>query len=192
MDGIDVLADFIESPRRAAEAARRDPPYGLALAAFALAGLSVFLAQALAGRFQLLGVTWASLLSLCLWRVLWGLLCAAVFHLTAEALGGRGRVLPLFTLFGLSDLAWTLLLPGTLLCLAFLPSPRWGVFAFSLAVGFVSFSLKARSLSHNYDISLRRAFVVLSVPVGVVMAALFAMFSLAVWSAVARLVKLAA
>lgn len=192
MSGLDVVADFIEDPARAAEAVREDPPIGLGLAAFALGALSVFLAQAVAGRSSLFGASWAALAILCLWRVFWGLLGAAVLHLTAEVVGGRGRALPLFVLLGLSDLAWALALPGVLLCQAFLPGPRWGTAAVFMVVGFVSLSLKARSLSHNYRIGMTRAWLALSAPLLAAMAALFAFVSLAVWGAVGQLLKLLA
>jgi hypothetical protein len=189
-NSLDILFDFIEAPKRAAESVREDPPLGLGLAAYVASAVGLFLANALAGRFQLFGVSWVSLLVTCLWHVLIWLMMSSLLHLVAEAAGGEGRALPLFVLLGLSNLVWTLALPGVLLVQA-LELPRLAISLLFSIIGFLGLYLQARSIGHNYQVSPAQAWITLAVPYLGAGALILLMISLAIWGVIAQILKLA-
>lgn len=162
--GLYVLYNFIEAPRDAASATRRRPLVGLGVLGYAVASLSIFLASRLVegsgmseGALFLLGFMF-------IWRLGTGIVLTAVVHFIAESMDGEGKGVPLFVLMGLSELTWTLLLPGTMLILAFLPGSRWAGTALFGIVGLVCLGAKARSVAHNYGFGALKAWFSLLVP----------------------------
>lgn len=160
----DLLADFIEEPQRAAESVRVRCPWGLGVLSFAVAGASLWLARAVVGVSPLAISGSATLMLGCLWQVFLGAVTASVFHLLAEAGGGRGSVGGLFVLLGLSSLVWTVALPAALILRALFLTGWPVTFAFFAALGLASFRLKARSIQDNYGIGRGKAWLVLISP----------------------------
>ncbi|MFH1726225.1 MAG: YIP1 family protein [Elusimicrobiota bacterium] len=188
-DGLSVFYDFIEAPELAAEEIRRRPPVAFGVLAYILGATSLFLAQALVGKGALLGLSWFSLGVACAWNLGTGLLLAAVIHLLAEAMGGAGRVMPLFVLLGFGELAWALILPGVLLLQAAAPGNPWALRGAFLLVGFLALVLKARGIRHNYGFSALRAWFVLIAPYFAVAASLVLVFAAALWAVAQQLLK---
>jgi len=164
MNGLEILSDFIEAPRRAADDARRRPSVLLGLAGYLVAALSLFMARKLVGQAGLAGTFLFALAALFVLRAGLGVVQTGVVHLVAEALGGRGGAVPLFTLMGLSELAWALVLPAVLIVQAAGAHSGWVFMAiFSLAY-LLSLSLKARSIRHNYGLGTVKAWSALLFP----------------------------
>ena len=116
-----VFYDFIEAPERAARTVQRHPPVVLGVLAFAIGALSFYLAHKLSGKMGVLGASLLSFSVIFVWRLGMGVVQTAVVHFVAESVGGKGKAVPLFVLMGLSELAWTLALPGVLLLMALMP-----------------------------------------------------------------------
>ncbi|HBL17300.1 MAG: hypothetical protein A2X36_05945 [Elusimicrobia bacterium GWA2_69_24] len=189
-DGLGMICDFIEAPEQAAERVRGAPRTAWGVLAYIFAAASLYLAQAVLGKPAFLGVSGFSLALACFWSVAAGILLAAVIHLFAEALGGTGRVLPLFVLLGFSELAWTLVVPATLILQAVAPGSIWTCRLFFLAVGCVALSLKARSIRLNYGLPALQSWVALLAPYAAIalLAALF--MAAAVWGVVRQVMNL--
>lgn len=180
-DALVVIEDFIEEPEAAARSLRESPQPLLGAACYLLSALAVFLSHALSGRLYVLGPSIASLTLLALWHLGMGAAMSALAHLIAEGLGGKGRALSLFVLFGLCDLAWSVLLPLTLLGLALLPGFSWLAGVLTVLIGYWVLWLKARSISHNYGIPLAKAWTTLCLPYAAAMLGVLAVFTMAVW-----------
>jgi len=181
MSALDVFCDFFEAPERAAEAVRERPPVWIALAGYCAASVSVFLAHGVAGSNGLLGFSFASLGTLLLCRLALGILLTALVHMTAEAFGGSGRALPLFVLMGLSDLAWTLILPATLLLEAASARSRGAAVAVFIGIYWLCLSLRARSIRHNYGVGFLKSWAALLSPYAAVAGLGLALFAATLW-----------
>lgn len=188
MGAIELIYDYFEDHVRLANAVRQRRPLALGVACFALGGLSVFVAQALSHRLHLLSFSWASLAIVLAWKVLAGFLLAAILHMILEMQGRTGDVVALFVLFGFADLAWALTVPLVLILQVFSRSP-WAVTAVFMAVGFLSLSLKARSLQDNYHISSGKAWFTLGLPYVAAVAGCLLLFSLLVMRLIFAAVK---
>jgi len=187
---LDVFCDFIEAPDRAAEAVRERPPVWIALAGYAAASLSVFLAHGVAGSNGILGFSLAALGMLLLSRLALGVLLTGLVHMAAETFGGNGRALPLFVLMGLSDLAWTLLLPATLLMQVAAVHSRWMAAAVFLGIYWLCLSLRARSIRHNYRVGALKAWAALLSPYAAAAGLGLALFAAALWGLAQQAVRL--
>jgi hypothetical protein len=169
MSPIEVIYDYFEDHVRLAAFVRERRPIAVGVLGFLVGGLSLFVAQALTQRLHLLSFSWASLIVVMCWKLLTGFVLASVTHLLLELQGRKGDVVSLFILFGLADLAWTLTVPVALITRLLLDSSLAVTIAF-MAVGFLTLSLKARSLQDTHAITTGRAWFTLGVPYMVVVA----------------------
>lgn len=160
---LDLVYDYFEDHVRSAAIVRERRPLALGVLGFLVGGVSVFVAQALTQRLHLLSFSWTSLAVMLAWKVLASFLLVAVLHLVLELQGLRGDAVALFICFGLADLAWTLAVPAALMVRA-VSSSSWLVTASFMAVGFLTLSLKARSLQDAYRISSGKAWITLGLP----------------------------
>lgn len=181
---IDVFYDFIEDPKRAAQAVRRDAPVVLGFCAYLLSALSLFLAQAISGKTGLFGLSWMTVSFVVVWSLGVGILQTGLVHLVAEACGGKGRAMPLFVLLGLSELGWALVLPAVLVVQAFFPGTKWGLPIVSFAVSLIVLLLKVRSIRLNYSFSSMAAWFAILFPQLAVAAGMFFIFLAAAWDLV--------
>lgn len=163
MGPLELIYDYFEDHVRLAAHVREKRPVAVGVLGFIVGGLSVFVAQALTNRLHVLSFSWTSLIVLVVWKLVAGFLLAAILHMILELQGQRGDVVSLFVLFGLADLAWALAVPLVLVLKACSASP-WLVSAAFLLVGFLSLSLKARSLQDGYRVSSGRAWFALGLP----------------------------
>ena len=199
---LDLAFDFIDEPARAAAAARARRPVAAAVAAVLLAAVSLFLAQAVSVSFLPVSSGPFSFVFICAWRVIGTFLLAGVLHLTVEVVArrgfgahhadppSRGQAAGLFVLLGLSDLAWTLALPGVLILKA-LGLDNWlTVWLLIGALGTLSIRYMARSVRENYGLSSPMAWTIVSLPyIGLaVLGAGF--FALAVGGVVVSMLKM--
>ncbi|MDE2290762.1 MAG: hypothetical protein KGL53_01660 [Elusimicrobia bacterium] len=189
--GLDAFYDFVEDPGRSAEAARRRPPVALAVTAYAAAAVGLFAAQGLAGRHAVLGVSWPGLLFACALALGEGALLAAASHLAAEAGGGKGSALALFSLFGFARLSWALSLPGMLVLKAVAPGAGWAEGGLFLLCWLWALVLETRSVRLLYGFSRARSAAVVLAPYAAAAAAGLLVMAAAVWSTVYHLMRLA-
>lgn len=189
--GLDAFYDFVEDPARSAEAALKRPPLALALVAYVAAAAGLFAAQGLAGKQALLGVSWPALAFSAAWTLGMGALFSAVVHLAAEAAGGRGSALALFSLFGFARLGWALSLPAVLMLKAFAPEAGWSASVLFVVVGLWVFVLEARSVRLLYGFGRARAAAVVLAPYAAASAAVLLVFAAAAWSAFYHVMRLA-
>jgi hypothetical protein len=187
---ISVFYDFMEDPERAAQQIRQDPPVLLGFFAFLVSSFSTFLAEALTGRLGFLGASMLSMSIAILWHLGIGLLQAAVVHVVAEASGGEGKVVPLFVLLGLSELAWALVLPGVLVVQAFFPDSPWAIAGLFFAVSLIVMYLKVRSIVLNYGFGVLQALFALIFPLLAAAASLFMICAVAMGGLFQQLLKL--
>lgn len=190
--GLDAFYDFVEDPARSAEGARKRPPVALALAAYVAAAVGLFAAQGLAGRHALLGVSWPALAFSAVWTLGVGALFSSVVHLVAEAAGGRGSALALFSLFGFARLGWALSLPALLLLKALAPDAGWSASLIFALVGLWVLVLETRSVRFLYGFGRARAAAVVLAPYAAVGAAAVIAVAAAAWSAFYHVMRLAA
>ena len=160
---LELIYDYFEDHVRLAGFVRERRPLTVGILGFLVGGLSVFIAQALTNRLHVLSFSWTSLVVVVIWKIVAGFLLAAILHLILELQGLKGDVVGLFILFGLADLAWGLTVPLVLVLKSFSDS-NWPVTGAFMLVGFLSLSLKARSLQASYRISSGRAWFTLGLP----------------------------
>lgn len=160
---LELIYDYFEDHVRLAGFVRERRPLSVGVLGFLVGGLSVFVAQALTNRLHLLSFSWTSLVIVVIWKIVAGFLLAAVLHLILELQGLKGDVVALFILFGLADLAWGLTVPLVLVIKA-LSSSTWPITGMFILVGFLSLSLKARSLQDSYRLSSGKAWFTLWLP----------------------------
>lgn len=180
---LELLYDYFEDHVRLAGVVRESQPIGLGVMGFLVGGLSLFVAQALTNRLHVLSFSWTSLIIVLLWKVTAGFLLASVIHLFLELQGLKGNAVSLFILFGLADVSWALVVPLILLARAFSHSSLL-VSVIFLAVGFLSLSLKARSLQDEYKISTGRAWFMLGLPFFLAVSAALLLVSLLILKAI--------
>jgi len=189
--GLDAFYDFVEDPALSAEAARKRPPLALALVAYVAAAAGLFAAQGLAGKHALLGVSWPALAFSATWTLGMGALFSSLVHLSAEAAGGKGSALALFSLFGFARLGWALSLPAVLLLKAFAPEAGWSASAIFVVVGLWVFVLETRSVRLLYGFGRARAAAVVLAPYAAAGSAVVLVFAAAAWSAFYHVIRLA-
>lgn len=189
--GVELFYDFVDRPERAAATAAARPPVAFGVAAYCAGAASLFLAQALSGG-AWLGASWFSLGMLCVWNLACGVMIAALVHVFADGMGGKGRVIPLFVMMGYSELGWGLAIPVSLIALALLPSSPWLRGLAISAVGIVVFSLKVRSIRLNYGFSRLQAAMSLAAPYATLAAAAALGVGGVLWAIVSTAVKAAA
>lgn len=188
--GLDAFYDFVEEPARSAEAARKRPPIALALAAYVAAAAGLFAAQGLAGQHALLGVSWPAFAFSAAWTLGLGALFSAAVHLAAEAAGGRGSALALFSLFGFARLGWALSLPAVLLLKAFWPQGGWATSIVFVLVGFWVLVLETRSVRLLYGFGRGRATAVVLAPYAAAAGAVLLVVAAAAWSVFYNVMRL--
>ena len=113
-------------------------------------------------------------------------------HLAAEAAGGKGSALTLFSLFGFSRLAWALSLPAVLLLKAFLPDVWGAAGAVFFLAGLWVLVLETRSVRLAYGFGRGRAVGVLLAPYLALGVAGLMLVAAAVWGLVYQVIRLAA
>jgi hypothetical protein len=187
--GLELIYDYFEDHVRCAAIVRERRPIALGALGFLVGGLSVFVAQALVQRLHLFSFSWTSLAVALAWKLVAGFILVAVLHMALELQGLRGDAVALFICFGLADLAWTLAVPLMLLLKAFTRSSLLVTAAF-MAVGFLTLSLKARSLQDAYRITTGKAWFTLSLPYLAIVAGLLLAVSLLVLRLVMAAMKL--
>ena len=175
MDVLEFLYDYFEDRAHAAALIRQRRPFALGLLGALAGGVSVFVAEALGGRFHLLSFNGPSLLLVLLWQVTMLFALTAALHLLLDMTGARGDAGALFVHLGLSQLAWLAVVPATLVAKALFPgSTFWAAFLAFGGVWAWSLALKARGLRDEYAIGEGRAWVTLGLPYAM-FAALIAM-----------------
>lgn len=188
MSGLELVYDFFEDHVRASAAINERKPLAFGALCVAIGALSLFVAQALTQRLNVLAFAWPSLALAMLWRLGTAFLLVSLVHLILDMQGRYGSPSALFVHFGLADLAWALALPLAL-CVRALTGSGLAISAVFLAVGLLTFSLKARGLQDVYRISAGRAWVVLGMPYLAVLLGAVLAFSLALAGLVSQLVK---
>ncbi len=191
-ENINVFYDFIEDPERSAAAARRHAPLVLGSFAYLLSALSLFLAQAVSGKTGLFGLSWMSVSFVIVWSVGMGVLQTGLVHFIAEVCGGKGRASSLFVMLGLSELSWTLVLPGVLVLQAFFPDFKWGLPIISFVVSLICLLLKVRSIRLNYRFGSLQAWFSILFPQLALAAAFCLVLIAAAWDIVRALKSLLA
>ena len=189
LSGIELVYDYFEDHVRCAAVVRERRPLALGVMGFLIGGLSVFVAQALTQRLHLLSFSWSSLAVVLAWKLVAGFLLVAVLHMFLEFQGLRGDAVALFICFGMADLAWTLAVPLALI-VRVLSRSSWLITASFMAVGFVSLSLKARSLQDAYRITTGKAWFTLSLPYLAVVAGALLALSLLVLRVVSETINI--
>jgi hypothetical protein len=164
MDVLEFLYDYFEDRSHAAALIRQRRPFALGILGALLGGLSVFFAEALAGRLALLSFSVPSLFLVLLWQLTVLFVSTAVLHLLLDMTGARGDAGALFVHLGLSELAWLAAVPVVLISQALFPSSGWPVRLAFLAVGVWSLALKARGMRDEYGIGEGRAWATLGLP----------------------------
>lgn len=161
--GLELIYDYFEDHVRLAAHVRESRPVAMGIFGFMVGGLSLFVAQALTNRLHVLSFSWTSLAVTLVWKIAAGFLLAAVIHMFLELQGLKGNAVSTFILFGFADVSWALVVPAVLIAKSFSHSslPITVIF---LAVGFLTLSLKARSLQDGYQISSGRAWFMLGLP----------------------------
>ncbi|MBI3552939.1 MAG: hypothetical protein HY077_10525 [Elusimicrobia bacterium] len=189
MSALELIFDYFEDHVRAAAAIQERRPLALGVLCFLLGGLAVFVAQGLTQRLYLLSFSWSSLMLALGWKVAAGFLLTAILHVLLDFTGNKGSAASLFVLLGMASLVWGLTVPLILLARLLLSSSSWLTGAIFMGVGFLSLSLKARSLQDNYHVSTGKAWVMLSLPYIAFIAAAVLAFFLAVAGLMFELVK---
>jgi len=174
MNALELLYDYFEDRAHATALIRQRRPFALGLLAALIGATSLFFAEALAGRLVFLSFSWPSLLLALLWRTSLILAAAAVLHFLLDMSGARGDSGALFVHLGLSELAWTALVPCILIAQSLSPHSPWPVRLSFIAVGFWSLALKARALRDEYGVGEARAWATLIMP-GLALACLAAL-----------------
>lgn len=112
MTVIDTLAGLASDSRETTREIIRRRPVSVGMAGYFIGALSLFVMHgmnlsihSLSGGFFLLAVLFFI-------QVLAGIVFASIIHLFMEAWGHRGDAAGLFVIFGISDIAWTLLVPA--------------------------------------------------------------------------------
>jgi hypothetical protein len=164
MGALELLFDYFEDHRRAAELIAQRRPVALGILGFAVGALSLFVAQAVAGRLWPLTFGWSSLGLMLLWKLTTGFFLAAIVHLILDLGGVRGSGSTLFVHLGLASVAWALAVPLSLLARLAAPTSNLAMTAAFFAVGLLSVFLKARSIQDNYGVSGARAWTTLGLP----------------------------
>lgn len=178
---LDIVAGLLDDPDRAVRVVMSRRPVGLGLAAFLAAGTSFYLGVQVALVQPRAGL--AGLILVLLWQFASGIVLTALVHLLVEMGGTRGSAVSLFVLMGLSELPWTLAVPGALLLAAAASGPAAsGILVFS-AIELMCLSMKARFIRLNYGISSARAWSLLALPYLASLAFLAAGAAFFSWSA---------
>ncbi|MBI5208795.1 MAG: hypothetical protein HY927_02330 [Elusimicrobia bacterium] len=164
MSAIELVFDFFEDHTRAADHVRHFKPVGFGILCFAMAALSVFLAQAVSGKLSPFSFSWVSLGLMVVWQLALGFLFTAVLHLVMEFEGIQGSAASLFVLMGLTSLVWSAAVPVALVLRLAAPKSPWIWTVGFLAVGLFSLGYKARSIQDNYQVSAARAWGTLFAP----------------------------
>lgn len=164
MGALELLFDYFEDHRHAAEMIAQRRPVALGILGFAVGALSLFVAQAVAGKLWPLAFGWSSLGLMMLWELITGFLLAAILHMILDLGGVRGDGSALFVHLGLANAAWALAIPVALLVRLLAPHSAVLMTSVFLAVGFLTLFLKARSIQDNYNVSAARAWTTLGLP----------------------------
>jgi hypothetical protein len=177
MDVLELLYDYFEDRAHAAALIRQRRPFALGVLGALVGGVSVFMAEALAGRLHVFSFSGPTLLLTLLWQVAMLFALTAALHLALDMTGARGDAGALFVHLGLSQLAWLAAVPATLIARALFPHATfWPAFLAFLGVWIWSLALKARGLRDEYGIGEGRAWATLFLPY-VTFAALVALWS---------------
>ena len=188
---LELIEDYVESPSLAGPNVRQRAPFGLGIIGFLVGGVSLFLAQSLSRHFYLLPPGPISLIMICGWRLVFGILLTGVLHLLAELSGGRGTSVGLFAFLGLSDLVWALALPYVVLLRLVGWSQSWfAVWLMLTVLGTASVALRAKGLRENYGLTAGLSWMLVCVPYVATVVLTMAFISLAVFSAALSLVHL--
>jgi hypothetical protein len=165
MDVLELLYDYFEDRSHAAALIRQRRPFALGILGALVGGVSVFMAEALAGRLHVFSFSGPSLMLTLLWQVTTLFALTAALHLALDMTGARGDAGALFVHLGLSQLAWLAAVPATLIARALFPRATfWPAFLAFFAVWVWSLALKARGLRDEYGVGEGRAWATLFLP----------------------------
>ncbi|HXT01581.1 MAG TPA: hypothetical protein VN915_12965 [Elusimicrobiota bacterium] len=165
MDVLELLYDYFEDRAHAAALIRQRRPFALGVLGALLGGVSVFMAEALAGRLHVFSFSGPSLILTLLWQVSMLFVLTAALHLLLDMTGARGDAGALFVHLGLSQLAWLAAVPATLIARALFPRATfWPAFLAFFGVWVWSMALKARGLRDEYGVGEGRAWATLFLP----------------------------
>lgn len=171
MGVLEFVFDYFEDHVQAAARIDERRPVAFGAFCFAVGALSLFVAQGLAGRLFPLSFGWPSLVLMVFWEIFCGFLLAAVLHFLLDLGGVRGSGSGLFVHLGMANLAWALTVPLILILKLLLPGSSLAPPVVFLGVGLLSVGLKARGIQDNYRVASARAWVTLSLPYLLAMAA---------------------
>ena len=164
MDLLEFLYDYFEDRAHAAALIRQRRPYALGLFGALLGGVSLFVANALAGRLSLFSFSWPSLALTLMWQLAFLFATTAVLHLLLDMTGARGDAGALFVHLGLAELAWLAAAPAALVVQALAPHPTWPLRLAFFAVWCWSLALKVRGVRDEYGVTEGRAWITFLMP----------------------------
>ena len=189
MGALELLFDYFEDHRHAAELISQRRPVGLGVLGFAVGALSLFVAQAVADRLWPLAFGWSSLGLMVLWQVITGFILAAIVHLVLDLGGVRGSGSAFFVHLGLANSAWALAVPLALLARLAAPASSLAMTAAFFSVSLLTVFLKARSIQDNYAVTAGRAWATLALPYLAMAAAMALAIGLTAFVAFLQLMK---
>jgi hypothetical protein len=164
MDLLEFLYDYFEDRPHAAALIRQRRPYALGLFGAFLGGMSLFVANALAGRLALFSFSWPSLMLTLVWQIVFLFATTAILHLLLDMTGARGDAGALFVHLGLAELAWLAAAPMALIVMAVFSNPTWPLRLGFLAVLCWSVALKVRGVRDEYAVGEGRAWITFFLP----------------------------
>lgn len=172
MTVIDTLARLASDSRETTGEIIRRRPVSVGVAGYFIGALSLFVmhgmnlsVHSLSGGFFLLAVLFSI-------QLLAGIVFASIVHLFMEAWGHRGDAAGLFVIFGLSDIAWTLLVPALILQ-SLLTAGRLGAVVF-LFVTAIHLYVRTLGVGSVYNAGKWKSFFAVVMPYIVVGAAMTA------------------
>jgi len=148
--GLDLIYEFVEDRQQAIEGQRQRPLVAIGILCYVVAATSLLLCQALTDATPLMGFSWGTWAFACVLRLGTAIFLAAIIHLFAESLGGKGRVIPLFVILGLCELVWALLLPAVFLTEFLFSGSAWVMRLLFLLVALWALALKVRCIRAIY------------------------------------------
>jgi hypothetical protein len=164
MDVLEFVYDYFEDRAHAAALIRQRRPFALGVLGVLIGGTSFFFFDALGGRFTVLSFSVPALSLVLLWQFVMLFASTAILHLLLDMTGARGDAGALFVHLGLSEMAWLVAVPATLIAQLLFTQSAWPVRFVFVGVGLWSLALKARGMRDEYGIGEGRAWVTLGLP----------------------------
>lgn len=171
----DTLAGLVENPQdTVAGIVSGRGPVSAGIFGYFAGALSLLAALEMAGGgYSLPGVLFL-LAAVFMVQSAGGFVTASIVHSFMDAYGRKGSSSGLFILFGISDLAWTLLVPGVIIAGA-AGNWKWGLLFFVLA-GAVNIYARAAAVRRSYNAGRVESLLAVCAPYLIACAGLAAFF----------------